>query len=183
MQPLARALILISFICLTAQRIYAAPLTAEATVERYCSELYAQHWDAAASYFDPDSLKRLQNVVVHIAETTDDPKELKQFLSSLEVVSIDEFRKLPPRTSFSRFLACAWSLYSQTTKDWWSASKVHVIGSVMEGDLIHVVCRTFTKLPETDLSVVSVATAKKVGDTYLIITTAEFEATIRKFKK
>jgi len=161
-----------------------APHPAEEVVENFWRSFSGCKWSEAASCMHPDALAQFQGMFVQIAETTQDEKERDAFLKMYgDVKSTDDLKKLDQKVFFERTFLSIWeNVLSDETKEVWSKSRAEVVGSVHEGELVHVVFRTKSQVRGRDFSVISVATAKRHGGQWKLLTTTEFEAMIEKLR-
>jgi hypothetical protein len=171
-------LFLLSTFSLTAQEA-AKPMEkqeAEQAVERFYQAFYRQKWAVAAEEMHPEARATLQRLLLHIAQTTDDPKERRETLQLFAGVdTVEAFQKLDTKQIFVRLYEAVWRNLTKEARLGWQRSQVQVIGAVPEKELNHVVFRTASSTDEIALSVVSVATVKRDGTHWKLLTSTEFE--------
>src|SRR5438093_1393331 len=73
---------------------------AEQAVKDFYTAFFQKRWVQAARLFHPDGLKTIKRLLIHIASTTKNPKERKEFLETVGVKSIWELQKMDPETAF-----------------------------------------------------------------------------------
>lgn len=116
-------------------------------------------------------------MAIHIIETTDDAKERSDLLKSLGVASIDEFKKLTPRVATVRLFEFAFSTVPKQARDASVHSKITIVGSIVEKDMVHVLYRSQADFKDLSMSVTvpSVVTLKRDGSRWKVASTTQLE--------
>lgn len=153
-------------------------------VERFYQAFYQQHWSDAAAEMHPEALSTLHRMLVHIAETTSDLKERQQFLREFGgVETIAAFKTIDPKVAFVRMYNAALKQSTAEYQSMWRQSRLKVLGAVQEGDVYHVVLRTYSQIAGFAGSVVTVASVKRDQGKWKVYTSMEFERVIEKLKQ
>ena len=157
---------------------------AEQAVQRFYEAFYKHQWKEAAALVHPESLAALQKMVAHIAGTTSNLVERKEFLKGMSgVETISAFNKLSPQMFFVSLYSRVWTMLSDEAKLMWQSSHISVIGSVKEGEVYHVVVRTNVDSESMPAAIVSVASAKQSQSKWLFQSSTEFQGMISKLRQ
>jgi hypothetical protein len=148
--------------------------TPEQITADFYSSFYSFQWSAAAHLMHPEALRQFHALFVHIAETTDDPKEKAQFLQALGVGSTEELKSLDSETVFARCFKMVLPMMTAERQKSWKDSTVQVLGSVWEKpDLVHVVIRTRSAIKDAPVSVVSTVSLQQEHREWKVLLTTE----------
>jgi hypothetical protein len=147
----------------------------EKTVEAFMQATRAGDWKACAGLMHTDALSELKRVFVAMAsmDTTDEFAEY--FFGSRDE---DVINGMTGRAAFARLMNVM-----ETTMPGLSSllasAEAKIIGSVPEGELIHVVYRQSFKLGEKSASTVGVVTLKREGSDWRALLTADMEEMLK----
>ncbi len=123
----------------------------------------------------PDIVDFIHGMMLHIMDTQKDPADAAAFLSALRVKDAKDLQSMDKRDITARFYDM---LMSNTTDDFKQTSrksKVSVVGSIQEGDIVDVITRTSAPVEGADFQVPSLVIVKKEGNAWLVLTTTQFE--------
>lgn len=156
----------------------------EQVVQRFYEAFYKQQWKETAAMFHPESLALLQSIFVHIAETTPNLSERKEYLKRFGgVATISALKKIDSKKFFVLVFSGMWPLLSDEAKSMWRSSRISVLGSVKEGEVYHVVFRTHADFDAMSAAIISVASTKQSQGKWLVHSSTEFQGIISKLRQ
>lgn len=150
---------------------------AEAVTKRFAESLARFDVAPMVDELHSDVRQTSYLMAIHIIETTDDEKERADLLKSLGVASIDEFKKLTPKAATVRFFEFAFSTVPKQVRDASVNSKITIVGSIVEKDMVHVLYRSQIDLKDfyRSVTVPSVVTLKREGSSWKVASTTQLE--------
>jgi hypothetical protein len=158
------------------------------------AKIVTKHFAESMARFDavtiveemhPDIQAFFDKLAIHIYETTESESEKKEFLKILGVESPKELKSLPPKTMAMKFFQYSFSNYvAPEAKEASLKSKIKIVGSLVDGDLVYVLYKTQADFKDLSLSVdvPSVVTLKKYEGKYKVLSTTQFESMKRKLE-
>lgn len=149
---------------------YPAPTTPEAGFEGFMAAMRAGDWEAYADMMHTDALAEFQSALSGLADI-DESGEVARTLFGVEDPA--ELGDLTPEEFFARFMGTM-SRMPMMEGVIQSASG-SVIGSVPEGDVVHVVYRISMQLEGETISKVEVAPFRKEGDEWRALLTGSIQ--------
>ncbi len=148
----------------------AAPVAAspEAVIQIYLGALTSGQYLKAAETLDPEGLEWLRSNFLPLVEgiSQEEQKEILRIFG--DVPDLAALRKLSPAEFFAALLGGFINLDPRVAEGMGSATMVP-IGSVPEGDVVHVVCRTSVGMVGINLSKVEVISLKRVDGNWRVI--------------
>jgi len=150
---------------------------AEATTIRFAESLARFDVAPMVEELHSDVQQTCYLMGIHIIETTDDEKERSDLLKSLGVASIDEFKKLTPKVATVRFFEVAFSTVPKQAKEASIHSKITIVGSIVERDMIDVLYRSQADFKDLSMGVTvpSVVMLKRDGSRWKVASTTQLE--------
>lgn len=145
---------------------YPAPTTPEAAFEGFMAAMRAGDWDAYADRMHPEALAEFQSAFSRLSEVDDSGEMFRMFFGVEDLAGLAE---LSPEEFFARFL----ENISRTPimGDLLQSASASIIGSVPEGDVVHVVYRISMGLEGETITKVEVAPFRKHGDAWRALLT------------
>jgi len=123
----------------------------------------------------PEMIAFFRSMAIHIAKTTEDEAERSDLFTKFGVDSIQAMETQAPREVARKFLDMAFGGLTPAVRDAAENSQVKVIGSIPEGDLVHVFYRTNVMVDDLSASVPSVITLRRHEGKWMVINTTQFE--------
>ncbi len=120
----------------------------------------------------PEIVTFIHGMMRHVLATQKDPAE---FLSAMRVKDANDLNALDSREANARFYDMLMVNTTQEFKEASRKSKVSVVGSIQEGDIVDVITRTSALVDGADFQVPSLVIVKKEGNSWLVLTTTQFE--------
>ena len=148
---------------------------AEAAVLSFTTAFFSGNVAEAADMFHPEGHRALRSLMIHVAETTRDFKERREFYRIWNVKSLTELRRLDDKALFTGLFRRLWQESTPEFTAMWRASKVSIIGSVREGDTYHVVFRTHVSLQAGAEDTVSLASVKQDDGRWKVVSSIEMD--------
>jgi hypothetical protein len=160
------------------------------------AEETAKHFARALNQFDVTNMvnefhsdvhKYFYILGVRILETTEPAAEKDELLKMFGVKSPDEFKRLSPKTMTERFFKFAFSNYvPKPARDASLNSKITIVGSLEEKDIVYVLYRTETELKDKELemqmNIPSLVALKLENGKYKVVSTTQLESIKSKFQ-
>ena len=137
--------------------------------------------------YHSDVCKYFYALSVHIMETTEPAAEKEDLLKTFGVKSSDEFKQLTPKIMTERFFKIAFSNYvPKPARDASLNSKITIVGSLQDKDIVYVLYRTEADLKDKDLemklNIPSVVALKREDGKYRVVSTTQLETMKAKFQ-
>ncbi len=140
----------------------------EAVIEVYAGAMRGGQFQKAAEVMDPEGLEWMRATVIQFVEGVD-PSEQKEVLRVFGGVDdMAALRKLSPAAFFGSFFGAVVSANPEMIEAMGSARMVP-IGSVPEGEVVHVVCRTSVDVSGLKVSKVEVVSLKRVDGRWRVL--------------
>jgi len=150
---------------------------AEATTKRFAEALARFDVGPMVEELHSDVQQSCYTMAVHIIETTEDKAERADLLKALGVASPEEFKKLTPKVATVRLFEFAFSTVPKQAREASIHSKITIVGSIVEKDLVHVLFRSEADFKDLSMSVSvpSVVTLKRDGSRLKVASTTQLE--------
>ncbi|MGH9867994.1 MAG: hypothetical protein ACREAA_07520 [Candidatus Polarisedimenticolia bacterium] len=168
--------LLILLMCSFSAHAADAKAEAEKLAAEYFEASRALDWAKASSYMHPEALAAFQRIMGMVVESDPSGEAGRQMLGLSEGQS---FKDLTPPQTFQRLMG---SLMEQVPmmKDLMASSRFAILGTLTEGELIHVVYRINMGSEDGSMSKVAIVTWKRDGAVLKALLTADMEGTLSK---
>ncbi|MAE29951.1 MAG: hypothetical protein CMJ87_13365 [Planctomycetes bacterium] len=150
----------------------------EAAFDAYMATMQANDWDAAATLMHPDALAELHETFIALARKDGAGEVARLFF---DVQSAEEVAALTPAQGFVRLMAGLMALkpgMGQAFRD----STAQVIGTVPEGDVVHVLYRLEMNTSGRPISKLAVSPFRLHDGEWRALLTGELEGLIQALK-
>jgi hypothetical protein len=160
----------------------AAP-SAESVVQIYLEALKAGDFQKSAELMHPEALEKFRSLLIPLAEASAGEEGEDNLLSLFKGVSdVAALKKLSPAAFFTAFFNGLTEM-SPGLKDALASGNMTVIGSVPEGDTLHVVCRTSVKVEELSIAKMEVMSLKRHEGNWRVLLSGEMEGLAQALSK
>ena len=149
-------------------------MEAEKVFREYFEAMRSTDWSKASGYMHPEALEAFQRVMGLIVEADPDGEAARSIFRLKPGQSLES---LPPSAAFQRlmeFLVAQAPMFKEIL----ASSRVSIIGTLAEGELVHVVHRHHMTAEGGALSKVVVVTLKRDGAAFKAMLSAEMEGTL-----
>lgn len=147
----------------------------EATFQQFMAAMREGDFEAFSKLMHPEALATFHETFSGLAELDDSGEALGTFFG---VESFEELEALSPEESFESLMKALTEMTSGM-KAMFETARAKVLGSVPEGDTIHVVYRMTMNIEGTSISKIAVAPFKKNGDEWRALLTGDMEGIIQ----
>lgn len=127
----------------------------------------------AVALFHPEALEGIKRMAIHIFNTPNSSGGSDRFLGMFGVQNVEELKEVPLETFGLVMLQMNERQKTPQMKALMSSVKFEVIGSVPDGNQVHVVLRSTTDYGGNDIHAVSAVTVKKHEDQWLFLGTGK----------
>lgn len=134
-------------------------------------------WIVIAQTMEPAALDGLKSRLLQLASADPSGEAGRAFFGTADA---QELAALPAAEMFGRFMRAATQFVPQLNA-FTAASKTSMLGSVKEGDLLHLVYRSAFSFGQDEVSSVEVMTVTKKGDAWYTTLHGDFEPIIQAF--
>jgi hypothetical protein len=156
----------------------AAPPAAESpesVVQRYTAAMKAGDYQKTAELMHPEALEKFRNLLLPLLDVPQgadkEQSALPLFRGAKDVAAV---KKLSPTEFFASFMGGLIDS-EPLLKDALGSAGMTPIGSVPEGDVLHVVCRTSVAVQGVSLSKLEVVSVKRSAGNWRILLSGELE--------
>lgn len=146
----------------------------DSVVQRYGAAIKANDYLKAAELMHPEALEKFKALLLPLLDVPQEDKErgaLALFRGAKDVAAV---KKLPPAEFFASFLGGI-ADSAPLIKDALGSANMSPIGSVPEGDVLHVVCRTSVMVKGISLTKLEVVSLKRSAGNWRVLLSAELE--------
>lgn len=160
-----------------------SPSSPESVVQAYVAAMKAGQYAQTAEFMHPEALEKFRTMMLPLVEAsagTDEEKGLLAFFRGVK--DVEALKKLSPAEFFAAFFA-GLAESSPGMKEALSSASTTVIGSVPEGDVIHVVSRTSVGVEGIGLSKMEVVSLKRAGEDWRVLLSGNIEGIAQALKK
>jgi hypothetical protein len=163
-----------------------APVAAAPAIDRSSPEalfrsasdaMKRSDWLAIAQTMEPAALESLKSLMMRLAAADPSGEAASLFLGTSDTQAL---AALPAAQAFERFMKSATQFVPQLG-DMMAGAKTTLLGSVKEGDFLHLVYRTTFAIGEAEAASVEVMTVTKKGDSWYTTLQGDFEPIIQAF--
>jgi len=121
-------------------------------------------------------------MAIHIVETTEAKTQRDELLKALGVANLAEFKKLTPKTATVKLFQVGFSTVSKPAREASAHSKIVIVGSLIEKDLVDVFYRSEADMKDLSMRVrvPSVVTLKREGGRWKVASTTQLESMMAK---
>lgn len=143
----------------------------ESVVRHYTEAIAAGQYLKATEFMHPEGLQKFRDALLPLLEK---PAGDKAALRPFEVSDTAALKKLSPAEFFAGYISGLVSA-SPVMKATLISSSLTPIGSVPEGDLVHVVCRAKLGLMGADTTKMEVVTLKRSNGSWRVLSNGDLE--------
>lgn len=160
----------------------AAP-SAESVVQSYLETLKSGDFQKSAELMHPEALEKFRSLLIPLVEAAADAKAEESLLPLFKGVSdVAALKKLSPAGFFAAFFNGIAEV-NPMIKDALASGNMTVLGSVPEGDVLHVVCRTSVKVEELSIAKMEVMSLKRHEGNWRVLLSGEMEGLAQALSK
>jgi hypothetical protein len=149
---------------------------AEAVFQQYVEATRMLDWGKAAGHLHPEALATFHRMMGLVVDSDPNGEAGREMFGLSPGQS---FKDLAPAEAFRRMMT-ALTDQIPMMKDLMSSSRVALLGSLAEGDLVHVVHRMTMSFEGAPMSKVTILSLKRDGDTWKALLTADMEEMLTK---
>jgi hypothetical protein len=155
---------------------------AEATTKRFAEALARFDVIPMVEEFHSDVHQLCYTMAIHIVETTEAKTQRDELLKALGVANLAEFKKLTPKTATVKLFQVGFSTVSKPAREASAHSKIVIVGSLIEKDLVDVFYRSEADMKDLSMRVrvPSVVTLKREGGRWKVASTTQLESMMAK---
>lgn len=154
----------------------------EMVVQSYMAAMKEGRYKDMAGVMHPEALEKFAGMMRPLLEAgLQDEGEGGEMFRAFKGLTPEALKKLTPADLFSGLLDGLGQVVPDMREAMRSAT-VKPIGSVPEGDLVHVVCRSSFSMQEISMSSVQVISLKKSEEAWRVLLTAEMEGLAQAFQ-
>lgn len=146
----------------------------ESVVQRYGAALRASDYHKIAELMHPEALEKFRNLLLPLLETGPGADKDDSLLALFHGKDAAALKKLSPAEFFAAFMDGVMSS-EPATKEALASASMAPIGSVPEGDVLHVVCRTSVALRGASYSKLEVVSLKRAVGNWRVLLSGELE--------
>lgn len=149
----------------------------EALFQSAADAMKRSDWLAIAQTMEPAALESLKSLMMRLAAADPSGEAASLFLGTSDAQAL---AALPAAQAFERFMKSATQFVPQLG-EMMAGAKTSLLGSVKEGDFLHLVYRTTFAIGEAEAASVEVMTVTKKGDSWYTTLQGDFEPIIQAF--
>ena len=156
-----------------------APSSPESVVESYLQAMRGGQYLKLAELIHPEGLEKFRSMflpLIEEAKRADPPEDLLTLFRG--VGDVTELKKLSPAEFFAAFFGGIADVNPGLAEALTSA-RMTPIGSVPEGDIIHIVCRTTVEVEGFNGSKVEVISLRRSAGNWRVILPESFESIVQ----
>lgn len=158
----------------------------ESVVGSYLEAMKAGQYLESAKLMHPEALEKFRTVLLPLAEAEQESGEANPADSLLAlfrgVPDVAALKKLPPAEFFAAFFGGVTDA-NPMLKEALASGSMTAIGSVPEGDTIHVVCRTSAAVEGISISKMEVVSLKRSAGEWRVLLSGEIEGMAQALRK
>lgn len=160
-----------------------APSSPESVAESYLQALKAGQYLPAAELMHPEALEKFRAMVLPVVEESAGGDQTESLLPLFRGASnIAALKKFSPAEFFAAFLGAITDA-NPGMKEALASGSLTMIGSVPEGDTIHVVCRTAGTVEGITFSKMEVVSLKRSTGSWRVLLSGEMEGIVQALRK
>jgi hypothetical protein len=155
----------------------------ESVVKDYVAAMKGGQYSRAAELMHPEALEKFRSMMLPLVEAsagTDEANSLLAFFRGVK--DVEALKKLSPAELFAAFFAGI-AEASPAMKEALSTASTTTIGSVPEGDVVHVVSRTSVTAEGIVINKMEVVSLKRAGESWRVLLSGEIEGIAQALKK
>ena len=154
----------------------AATASPESVVQGYLETMKAGQFVKMAELMHPEALEKFRAMMLSIVDETKTSEEDNPLRLFRGVKDVAALKKLSPAEFFAAFFGGLMDL-SPAMKDALGSGSMGMtpIGSVPEGDVLHVVCRTTAGVEGVNITKMEVISLKRAGGNWRVLLSGEME--------
>lgn len=149
----------------------------EALFESTTKAMQRADWVAIAQTMEPSALEAMKSKLLRLAAADPTGEAATAFFGTAE---LEQLGALPAVELFGRFMRSATGFVPQLNA-FTAASRSSLLGSVREGDLLHLVYRSTYAFGSDEVSSVEVMTVTKHGNAWYTTLHGDFEPIVQAF--
>ncbi len=160
-----------------------SPSSPESVVQEYVAAMKAGQYPRTAELMHPEALEKFRTMMLPLVEAsagTEAEQGLLVFFRGVK--NAEALKKLSPAEFFAAFFA-GLAETSPAMKQALASASTTVIGSVPEGDVVHVVSRTSVTAEGIGINKMEVVSLKRVGESWRVLLSGEIEGIAQALKK
>ena len=150
----------------------------EAAFKTFVEAARENDWAACSQMMHPEALAEFHRAFTSIARSDESGEVARMFFG---VESGEDVVKLSPSSSFERVMQAIIAMYPGT-EEIFGTSETTILGSVPEGEVIHIVYRVYMEIEGGSVSKIAVASFKRDGDQWRALLTGDMEGMIQAFQ-
>jgi hypothetical protein len=177
-------LFLLSFAVAFAQAAEPRPAASpESVVKSYLEALKSGEYLAVAEMMHPEALEKFRGMLLPIAEEAAGANKEESFLVLFRgVADVAALKKLSPAEFFAAFFGGVTDA-NPVLKDALASGSMNPIGSVPEGDMLHMVCRTSVSVEGLSLTKMEVISLRQSQGNWRVLLSGEMEGIAQALRK
>lgn len=155
----------------------------ESVVKSYLEALKSGQYLAVAELMHPEALEKFRGMMLPLAEEAAGTDEAASLLVLFRGVSdVAALKKLSPAEFFAAFFGGITDA-NPMLKDALASGSMSPIGSVPEGDMLHMVCRTSVSVEEISLTKMEVISLRQSQGSWRVLLSGEMEGIVQALRK
>jgi hypothetical protein len=177
-------LFLLSFAVAFAQAAEPRPAASpESVVKSYLEALKSGQYLAVAELMHPEALEKFRGMMLPLVEEAAGTDEAASILVLFRGVSdVAALKKLSPAEFFAAFFGGITDA-NPMLKDALASGSMNPIGSVPEGDMLHMVCRTSVSVEGISLTKMEVISLRQAQGNWRVLLSGEMEGIVQALRK
>lgn len=152
----------------------AAAESPESVVQRYSAALKAGDYQKCAELMHPEALEKFRNLLLPLLDVPPGHDKDDSALALFGGKDAAAVKKLSPTEFFASFMG-GMTGKAPGLKEALGSANMTPIGSVPEGDVLHVVCRTSAALQGASFSMMEVVSVKRSAGNWRVLLSGEIE--------